>query len=74
MVADAVKIPVITAGGIGDARGVLAALALDAQAVYIGTRFMATKEPESHQNVKDAKGARALLEYSFTMLGQSPVG
>jgi len=54
MVVDAVKIPVITGGGIGDARGVLAALALGADAVYMGTRFMATKESESHQNVKDA--------------------
>src|SRR3989339_524137 len=54
MVADAVKIPVITGGGIGDARGVLAALALGADAVYMGTRFMATKESESHQRVKDA--------------------
>jgi len=54
MVADAVKLPVITGGGIGDARGVLAALALGADAVYMGTRFMATKESESHQNVKDA--------------------
>ena len=54
LVADAVKIPVIAGGGIGDARGVLAALALGADAVYMGTRFMATKESESHQNVKDA--------------------
>jgi len=54
MVVDAVKIPVIAGGGIGDARGVLAVLALGADAVYMGTRFMATKESESHQNVKDA--------------------
>ncbi len=54
MVADAVKLPVIAGGGIGDARGVLAALALGADAAYIGTRFMATKESESHRNVKDA--------------------
>jgi enoyl-[acyl-carrier protein] reductase II len=54
MVVDAVKIPVITGGGIGDARGVLAALALGADAVYMGTRFMATKESESHPKVKDA--------------------
>ena len=53
MVADAVKIPVITGGGIGDARGVMAALALGADAVYLGTRFMATKESETHQKVKD---------------------
>jgi len=54
MVRDAVKIPVIAGGGIADARGVLAALSLGADAVYLGTRFMATQESESHQNVKEA--------------------
>ena len=54
MVADAVNIPVITGGGIGDARGILAALALGADGVYMGTRFMVTKESESHQRVKEA--------------------
>jgi enoyl-[acyl-carrier protein] reductase II len=54
MVRDAVEIPVIAGGGIGDARGVLAALALGADAVYMGTRFMATKESQSHKNVKEA--------------------
>lgn len=53
MVADRVRIPVITGGGIGDARGVLAAMALGADAVYMGTRFMATKESDSHPRVKD---------------------
>ena len=53
MVADAVKIPVITGGGIGDARGVMAAMALGADGVYMGTRFMATKESESHPRVKE---------------------
>ena len=53
MVADAVNIPVIAGGGIGDARGVLAALALGADGVYMGTRFMVTKESESHQQVKE---------------------
>lgn len=53
MVADAVKVPVIAGGGIGDARGVLAAMALGADGVYMGTRFMLTKESESHQLVKD---------------------
>ncbi len=38
------KIPFIACGGIGDARGFLGALAMGAQAVYIGTGFMATKE------------------------------
>jgi enoyl-[acyl-carrier protein] reductase II len=52
MVADAVKIPVITGGGIGDARGVMAAITLGADGVYIGTRFMVTNESESHPLVK----------------------
>jgi len=54
MVADAVSIPVVTGGGIGDARGVLAALALGADGIYMGTRFMVTRESESHTNVKEA--------------------
>ncbi len=43
-VVDAVKIPVIAGGGIADARGVVAALALGAEGVLMGTRFLATKE------------------------------
>lgn len=54
MVVDAVSIPVITGGGIGDARGVLAALALGADGIYMGTRFMVTPESESHISVKEA--------------------
>jgi enoyl-[acyl-carrier protein] reductase II len=54
MVADAVDIPVITGGGIGDSRGVLAALALGADGIYMGSRFMVTQESESHDNVKQA--------------------
>ena len=54
MVADAVNIPVVTGGGIGDARGMLAAMMLGADAIYMGTRFMASKESYSHPKVKDA--------------------
>ena len=54
MVADAVKIPVVAGGGISDARGVLAALALGADGVYMGTRFMVTHESTSHPQVKEA--------------------
>ena len=54
MVADAVDIPVVTGGGIADSRGVLAALALGADGVYMGSRFMVTRESESHENVKQA--------------------
>lgn len=43
-VADAVRIPVIGAGGIADGRGMLAAFALGAEAVQLGTRFVASKE------------------------------
>ncbi|MGD9803488.1 MAG: NAD(P)H-dependent flavin oxidoreductase [Hyphomicrobiaceae bacterium] len=46
MVVDAVKIPVLAAGGIGDARGFLAAFALGAQGIQMGTRFMATAESD----------------------------
>lgn len=45
-VVDAVDIPVLAAGGIGDARGFLAAFALGAVGVQIGTRFMATEESD----------------------------
>ena len=50
--ADKVKIPMIASGGFGDARGLVAALALGADGVNMGTRFMATKESPIHENVK----------------------
>lgn len=49
---DAVKIPVIAAGGIADGRGILAALSLGAAGVQIGTRFAATVESSAHENYK----------------------
>ena len=52
-VADALKVPVIAAGGIGNARGVLAAFALGAEGVQIGSRFVATPESSAHQAFKD---------------------
>ncbi|MBA3925774.1 nitronate monooxygenase [Listeria rustica] len=51
-VVDAVSIPVIGAGGIGDGRGIAAAFALGAQGVQIGTRFLATDECPVHENFK----------------------
>ena len=51
-VVDAVKIPVIAAGGIADGRGMAAALMLGAQAVQMGTRFVASKEAIVHENYK----------------------
>ena len=53
LTADAVEIPVIASGGFGDGRGLVAALALGAEAVNMGTRFMATKEAPGHPKVKE---------------------
>ena len=53
-VVDAVKVPVVAAGGIGDGRGIAAALSLGAQAVQIGSRFVATVESSAHDNFKAA--------------------
>jgi len=50
--ADKIKIPMIASGGFGDARGLVAALALGAEGVNMGTRFMATVESPIHENVK----------------------
>jgi enoyl-[acyl-carrier protein] reductase II len=52
-VCDAVKIPVIAAGGIADGRGVAAAFVLGASGVQLGTRFLVAKECSIHQNYKD---------------------
>ena len=51
--ADKVKIPMIASGGFGDARGLVAALALGAEGINMGTRFMATVESPIHQRVKE---------------------
>ena len=51
-VADAVSIPVIAAGGIGDGRGIAAAFMLGAEAVQMGTRFVVAKESIVHENYK----------------------
>jgi len=53
-VVDAVDIPVIAAGGIADGRGLVAALALGAQAIQMGTRFICTTECTVHENYKKA--------------------
>jgi nitronate monooxygenase len=51
--ADKVKIPMIASGGFGDGRGLVAALALGAEGINMGTRFMCTKESPIHQRVKE---------------------
>lgn len=52
-VADAVSIPVVAAGGIGDGRGLAAAMMLGAEGVQMGTRFVAAKESIVHPNYKE---------------------
>ncbi|TPE59063.1 nitronate monooxygenase [Sandaracinobacter neustonicus] len=53
-VVDAVKIPVVAAGGLYDGRGLAAALAMGCQGVWMGTRFIASKEAHAGQAYKDA--------------------
>ncbi|CAO3690795.1 unnamed protein product [Rhizopus stolonifer] len=52
--AKALTIPYIASGGFGDGRGLAAALALGAEGVNMGTRFMCTVEAPIHQNIKEA--------------------
>jgi nitronate monooxygenase len=69
-VADAVDVPVIAAGGIADARGVIAALALGAEAVQMGTVFLACEESGASRLHREAllegKAGRTALTRGFT--------
>lgn len=53
-VVNAIKIPAIAGGGVADGRQVVAALALGAEGVYVGTRFIATIENPAHKRYKEA--------------------
>ncbi|MDO4536135.1 MAG: enoyl-[acyl-carrier-protein] reductase FabK [Clostridium perfringens] len=53
-VVDAVNIPVLAAGGIGDSRGVAAAFMLGASGIQVGTRFLVSNECTIHENYKEA--------------------
>jgi nitronate monooxygenase len=54
LVRDAVHVPIIASGGFADGRGLVAALALGADGMNMGTRFVATQEAPVHANVKQA--------------------
>jgi nitronate monooxygenase len=60
--ADALEVPMLAAGGIADGRGLLAALALGADGVTIGTRLLVTEECPIHQNLKEALAAATELD------------
>jgi len=66
-VVDAVKVPVIAGGGIADARGFVAALALGAEGVIMGTRFLATKECQIHPNFKERLVSAQSTDTMFVM-------
>ena len=53
MIRQSTDLPLIAAGGIGTGKGMLATMALGAEAVQIGSRFIATPESSAHQNFKD---------------------
>ena len=54
LVRDAVRVPIIASGGFADGRGLVAALALGAHGMNMGTRFVATREAPVHENLKQA--------------------
>lgn len=72
-VIQAVKIPVIAAGGIADAQGIAAAMLLGADAVQMGTRFVATKESSAHENFKQAIVAASATSTMLMMKKHVPV-
>ena len=65
--ADELKIPFVASGGIADGRSLVAALALGADGVSLGTRFLATQDAPVHQNVKDAILAATELDTRLVM-------
>lgn len=65
--ADELTIPFIASGGMADARSLVAALALGAEGINMGTRFMATKEAPIHDNVKAAIVAASELDTRLVM-------
>ncbi len=73
MVADAVKIPVIAAGGIGSGRAMAAAFALGAEAVQVGSRFVASIESSAHENFKNTVIQTGEGETELTLKELTPV-
>jgi enoyl-[acyl-carrier protein] reductase II len=72
-VVDAVQIPVIAAGGIADGRSMLAAFAIGAQGVQMGSRFVACKESSAHDAFKAAVIAAKEGDTQLTLKEITPV-
>jgi len=67
LAAEALAIPFVASGGMADGRSLVAALALGAEGINMGTRFIATTEAPVHQNVKDAIVAASELDTRLVM-------
>jgi len=65
--AEELKIPFLASGGMADARSLVASLAMGADGINMGTRFMATKEAPIHENVKQALVAASELDTRLIM-------
>ena len=65
--ADELDIPFVSSGGQADGRSLVASLAMGAEGMNMGTRFIATKEAPVHQNVKDAIVAASELDTRLVM-------
>ena len=65
--ADELEIPFVSSGGQADGRSLVASLAMGAEGMNMGTRFIATQEAPVHQNVKDAIVAASELDTSLVM-------
>lgn len=65
--ADELKVPFVASGGMADGRSLVAALALGADGINMGTRFIATQEAPVHQNVKNAIVAASELDTRLVM-------
>ena len=72
--ADELKIPFVASGGMADGRSLVAALALGADGVNMGTRFVATKEAPVHENVKQAIVAASELDRTTRLIMRPAAG
>jgi len=72
-VVKAVKLPVVASGGVADGAGIAALLALGAEAVQLGTRFIATPEASVHENYKQAVLAADVDHSCLVARGRAPI-